>query len=190
MHATYQQSRNFVPIQFSIKMASRDNNRDLREGEIQGRENHSDRKGKGGDSKRARTTKVKMGGRGANDNVKECGSRQTRGSNNHDDGGKISKRRRLNKPHPRPRFCIPEARVVQAFNERAHIYDSEHEDDNDNCDFPIEANPTGAVAVPDWLKQKIQQRRLKEEKMKNKARNDGDGKSRHTHKRCHCFDCW
>ena len=102
----------------------------------------------------------------------------------------ISKRRRLDKPRPRPGFNIPEARVVQAFNERAYIYDSEHEDDKDNGKFAIEANATGTVAVPDWLKQKIQQRRLKEENMKNNARNNGDGKSRHTHRRCHCFDCW
>ncbi len=102
----------------------------------------------------------------------------------------ISKRRRLNKPRPRPGFIIPEARVVQAFNERAYIYDSEHEDDTDNGKFAIEANATGTVAVPDWLKQKIQQRRLKEENMKNNTRNNGGGKSRHTHRRCHCFDCW
>ncbi len=177
--------------------ASRNNDRDLREGDIQGREGqHSDRKGKeGGDNKMPRTctSKAKVDEGVAEDKAKECGPTQKRyGSNYNYDGGKIeiSKRRRLNKPHPRPRFNIPEARVAQAFNERAYIYDSEPDDDKDKGDFPIEANATGVVAVPGWLQQKIQHLRLKEEKTKNKARNDGDGKSHHTHKRCHCFDCW
>ena len=153
----------------TMAMAHSDNNinhRDIREGEVQGRVEHCDRRGKEGDNKMSRTSTSK--------------AKKT----------KISKRLRHDNPRPRPHINIPEARVVQAFNERAYIYDSEHEDDKDNGKFPIEANAACTVAVPDWLKQKIQQRRLKEENMKKKARKNGDGKSCTHSNRCHCFDCW
>lgn len=101
----------------------------------------------------------------------------------------ISKRRRLNKPSSRSRCIIPEARVIQAYNERAYIYDSENDHGQGGADggYSIEAETNASVAdVPEWLFQKMQLQ--KEEKMEGKANNNVYGRSRHT--RCHCFDCW
>ncbi len=103
---------------------------------------------------------------------------------------KISKRRRLNKSS-RSRCIIPEARVIQAYNERAYIYDSENDGGKGgaNGGYSIEAETNASVAdMPEWLFQKIQQK--KEEKMDGKANNNVNGRSRHKHARCNCFDCW
>lgn len=100
---------------------------------------------------------------------------------------KISKRRRLNKPSSRSRCIIPEARVIQAYNERAYISGSEHDDNKVGANGGANAS---VADVPEWLLQKIQQQ--KEEKVEGKANINGIERSRHMHYvvGCHCFDCW
>ena len=182
-------------------MASCDNDHDslrLRSREVenvssQGR--RCDRKGKGGGNKKpcTRKSKIKKDRRGSasKDKNKDGAPSQKRsGSKRSNNVSKISKHRRLKKPHPRLRFIAPEveARVVQAYN-TAYIYDSDHVDVTDGGQNPIKA--IAIVAVPEWLQQKIKQE--KEEKMEGNANHDcGCSRSRHNHakSRCHCFDCW
>ena len=185
-------------------MASCDNDHDslrLRSREVenvssQGR--RCDRKGKGGGNKKpcTRKSKIKKDRRGSasKDKNKDGAPSQKRsGSKRSNNTSKISKRRCLKKPHPRPHFIrsTPEAevetRVVQSCND-AYIYDyeSEHDDVTDGGQNPIRAIATATVAVPEWLQQMIQQQQQKEERMKGKAKtNHGHGRSR-----CHCFNCW
>ena len=115
-------------------------------------------------------SKIEPYGVGPTAKAKKGAARQKKFSRSkqNDKCRKISKRRCI----------IPEARVIQAYNERAYIYDSEN--DEDEREYPNKAIMT--VAVPLWMQQKI----------KNKSSNGGDGKSHHGHTRarCYCFDCW
>jgi len=174
-------------------MASRDNDIDketLSESETssnqdQGQGERCDRKG-AGDGK-PRTSNIKTNG--VDSAAKKEGAPRKshkRSGSKRNDINKVSKvlklkRRRRNKPLKR--CIIPEARVIQAYNERAYI--SEHEHDGDNGEYQAKATIC-TVRVPEWLQQKIQQR--KQKKMKNMANKNGGGKSHRA--RCHCFDCF
>eukprot|EP00984_Skeletonema_dohrnii_P014655 scaffold6171_cov83-Skeletonema_dohrnii-CCMP3373.AAC.1 len=177
----------------NIMMASRDNDIDketLSESETssnqdQGQGESCDRKG-AGDGK-PRTSNIETNG--VDSAAKKEGAPRKshkRSGSKRNDINKVSKvlklkRRRRNKPLKR--CIIPEARVIQAYNERAYI--SEHEHDGDNGEYQAQA-VICTVRVPEWLQQKIQQRRQK--KMKNMANKNGGGKSHRA--RCHCFDCF
>lgn len=127
-------------------------------------------------------SKVKMDGGGDAAEAKEGVHRQKRSGNVNVSKISISKSkfRRCNKLHLRPRIIIPEARVIQAYNERAYI-----SEDEDGREHPPMPKAIMTVSAMEWLRQKIQQ---KQKKLKN---NDSNGKPHHHHhSRCHCFDCW
>jgi len=124
--------------------------------------------------------------------------------NNNDDNENDEpkpKRRNNNNSHPRPRHNrrvpVPEARVVQEYNEYAYVSDSEHEE-NEREYLPraIRRRRGGEVKV---VKDRIRQL-LEQEEMENEVKNDASASSeakfvfaglqRHAKSKCHCFDCW
>ncbi|KAL7428553.1 hypothetical protein ACHAXM_001308 [Skeletonema potamos] len=97
-----------------------------------------------------------------------------------------AKRRRHN--NPLPRFIIPEARVIQAYNECAYI--SDYEEDEREC-LPLPIRRSGEV-VRYSLQEEIRHHQVEEVKNDSSStfsKTDvGDRQQRNT--RCLCFDCW
>jgi hypothetical protein len=123
------------------------------------------------------------------------------GNNNDDSENDEPKHKRRINSHPRSRHNrrvpVPEARVVQEYNEYAYVSDSEHEE-NEREYLPraIRRRTGGEVKV---VKDRIRQL-LEREEMENEVKNDASASSeakfvfsglqRHAKSKCHCFDCW
>ena len=119
-------------------------------------------------------------------------SRRSDNNNNNSNGSNIekSKRRRRNKPNNPRCIIIPEARVIQEYNEHAYI--SEHEEDEREYLPPAVRRRSGHV-VAYGLRQ--ESRHQVEVEVKNDASalskvTYGHGRKHNARSRCHCFDCW
>ena len=115
-----------------------------------------------------------------------------RSDNNNGSGSYIekTKRRRRNKPNNPRCIIIPEARVIQEYNEHAYI--SEHEEDEREYLPPAVRRRSGHV-VAYGLRQ--ESRHQVEVEVKNDASalskvTYGHGRKHNARSRCHCFDCW
>jgi hypothetical protein len=114
--------------------------------------------------------------------------RKRSGNSNSRNNGKRSqkpKRRRLyNNPHPRD--IIPEARVIQGYNECAYI--SEHEDDEREL-LPTPVQRIGEV-VEYRLRQDIPQPQEGANNNASVSFKAANGGGRRHSARCHCFSCF
>lgn len=133
---------------------------------------------------------------GAGAGAEEGKPRQRRSDNNHDIGNgngsqQQPKRRRLcNKP--RSRCIIPEARVIQGYDEYAYI--SDHEEDESEREYLPRPVRRRVEVVRVTSRHQIPQ---PQEEVKNdgfflfklKAAND-DGLRHGARARCFCFNCW
>lgn len=115
-----------------------------------------------------------------------------RSDNNNSNGSNIekSKRRRRNKPNNPRCIIIPEARVIQEYNEHAYI--SEHEEDEREY-LPPAVRRRSGHEVAYGLRQ--ESRHQVEVEVKNDASalskvTYGHGRKHNARSRCHCFDCW
>jgi hypothetical protein len=130
--------------------------------------------------------KAKKGG--ARHQQRSGNNHHYRNNSNEDDK---SKRRRRNNSRPRRYIIIPEARVIQEYNECAYISESEV---NEREYLPT-AVRRGGGAVTDRLRQEVrQQDQMKNKEVKNDALASSKfafaGRHRKRHGKCHCFDCW